>query len=106
MSDDGVNWKTVVPGDNLYGYYNAAYEGDTYIIYGKIAYQSGYAVLTSKDGENWTEAQKDLYDVRSTNPDMIYKCNDRLIGLNYYGESILRLYGLQWNREIRAEPCL
>lgn len=54
-SDDGVNWYTVTPYGNHYGYYNAAYNGTTFIMSGKIPNQEGFVTITSKNGINWTQ---------------------------------------------------
>ncbi len=55
-SVNGTDWKKVTPDGDQYGFYNTAYSNGTFVMYGKIPNQGGYTELTSKDGENWTEA--------------------------------------------------
>ncbi|HCC07558.1 MAG TPA: hypothetical protein DEP72_05300 [Clostridiales bacterium] len=53
-SDNGVDWYTVQPYGNHYGYYNVAYNGNVFIMSGKIPNQDGFITIVSEDGVNWS----------------------------------------------------
>jgi hypothetical protein len=57
VSDNGTEWKEVEPFENLYGYYNAAFNGENFIMWGKVPNENRYEVLISGDGENWTRVE-------------------------------------------------
>lgn len=54
-SDNGTDWNTIEPFGQHFGYYNAAFNGSTFIMNGRIPNQDGFVTVKSDDGTSWTE---------------------------------------------------
>lgn len=54
-SSNGIDWNTIEPLGQNFGYFNLGFNGDSFIMNGTIPHQGGYVTVKSADGIKWTQ---------------------------------------------------